>query len=242
MNFPLIHVECQACPIRHSAVCAGADLAELAVLQHVKSYRTYAPGAPLALAGDRLDHLSSLVSGCASASHGFEDGRRQTVGLLFPSDFIGRPGRATAAYDIIAVTEVTLCRFERKGFEALLHESPGLSARLLEMTLDELEAAHELAVTLGRRTAREKVASFLVSLGRRQRTVRKVDVPQSPLVIALPLTRADIADHLGLTIETVSRQLTRLRKDGLISLVGTRDIGVADFGRLAAAAGIDDTL
>lgn len=240
MNVPVLKVECQDCPIRHSAVCAGVNPTELEVLQDLKSYRTYPAGASLAMAGEKLDHLSSLVSGCATMSRGFEDGRRQTVGLLLPSDFIGRPGRANSAYDIIAISDVTLCRFERKRFEQLLRETPNIATRLLAMTLDELEAARDLAVTLGRRTAREKVASFLVSLARRQTSALKTDTPRSPLTLSLPLTRLAMADHLGLTIETVSRQLTQLRKDGLIALIDTRDIAIPDFESLMLEAGEDD--
>lgn len=240
MNVALAKTECSDCPIRHSAVCAAVDPAELEILQDLKSYRTYPAGASLAMAGENLNHLSSLVSGCATMSRGFEDGRRQTVGLLLPSDFIGRPGRMKSAYDIVAISEVTLCRFERKRFEKLLIETPNIATRLLAMTLDELEAARDLAVTLGRRTAREKVASFLASLARRQASVLKSDAPRSPFTLKLPLTRLAMADHLGLTIETVSRQLTQLRKDGIIAPIDNREIAIPDFDSLLLEAGEDD--
>ncbi|WP_102109491.1 transcriptional regulator FnrL [Oceaniglobus roseus] len=239
MNLPLIPADCRACPIRHSAVCASADGASLAILQQVKSYRSYPAGTYLARAGEPLEHLSSLVAGCATISKGFEDGRRQTVGLLLPSDFIGRPGRTRATFDIVALSEVTLCRFERKRFEQLLADTPSLTSRLLEMTLDELEAAQDLAVTLGRGTARERVASFLASLARRQRAQTKSAPLSGAVEVQLPLTRAEIADHLGLTIETVSRQMTGLRKEGIIALENNRTIAIPDFSRLLEAAGAD---
>ncbi len=231
---------CKSCPIRHSAVCAECDADELAILEQVKSYRTYAPGEAIASAGEPLDHLSSLVTGCATMSRTLEDGRRQSVGLLLPADFIGRPGRNVSLYDIEAVSEVTLCRFERLQFEKLVRNTPHIAARLLTMTLDELDAAREMAVTLGRRTAREKIASFLVSLARRQSAATKLSVPKAPVVLHLPLSRHEIADHLGLTIETVSRQLTMLRKTGVIGMVDSRDIAIPDFERLQLEAGEDD--
>ncbi|WP_146588335.1 transcriptional regulator FnrL [Puniceibacterium confluentis] len=240
MNMARLKDSCKACPIRHSAVCAECDTDELAILEQVKSYRTYAPGESLASAGEKLDHLSSLVTGCATMSRTLEDGRRQAVGLLLPADFIGRPGRAISLYDIEAVSEVTLCRFERVQFERLVRETPHIAARLLTMTLDELDAAREMAVTLGRRTAREKIASFLVSMARRQTAVTKRAVPVSPVLLHLPLSRQAIADHLGLTIETVSRQLTQLRKSGLISVIDSRDITIPDFESLQLEAGDDD--
>ncbi|MGY9045751.1 hypothetical protein P775_04420 [Puniceibacterium antarcticum] len=231
---------CQNCPIRHSAVCADCEPHELAILEQLKSYRTYAPGATIASAGESLAHLSSLVSGCATMSRTLEDGRRQAVGLLLPADFIGRPGRATSLFDIEAVSEVTLCRFERMQFERMVRDTPHIATRLLSMTLDELDVAREMAVTLGRMTAREKIASFLVSLARRQATVTRHSGPKSPVALHLPLSRQAIADHLGLTIETVSRQLTQLRKAGLIALTDSRDISIPDFERLQVEAGEDD--
>jgi len=92
-----------------------------------------------------------------------EDGRRQMVGLLLPSDFVGRPGRQTAPFDVVAATEVVLCRFQKTPFESLLTTTPSVGARLLEMTLDELDSAREWMLLLGRKTAREKIASVLHS-------------------------------------------------------------------------------
>lgn len=231
---------CQNCPIRNSAVCAECDAPELAVLEQLKSYRTYAPGATIASAGEPFTHLSSLVTGCATMSRTLEDGRRQSVGLLLPADFIGRPGRAVSLFDIEAVSEVTLCRFERQQFERLVRDTPHIASRLLSMTLDELDVARGMAVTLGRMTAREKIVSFLVSLARRQAAVTIHEPREMPIALHLPLSRQAIADHLGLTIETVSRQLTQLRKAGLIALGDSRDITIPDFERLQLEVGEDE--
>ncbi|QFU08799.1 Nitrogen fixation regulation protein FixK [Rhodobacteraceae bacterium THAF1] len=229
-------IACSNCPIRHSAVCAECDAEELEKLASIKTYKTVPAGASLAEAGERLDHFSSIVSGCASMSRTLEDGRRQTVGLLLPSDYIGRPGRSVAAFDVEALSDVTLCRFERGAFEKLLRDTPHVATRLLTMTLDELDAARDWAVVLGRMTAREKVAAFLVSLVRRQ----AVALPSATGTdLHLPLSREAIADHLGLTIETTSRQFTALRKEGLIELVSNRDIRIPDFDALAIEAGDD---
>ncbi len=229
-------VSCSECPIRHSAVCAECDPDELARLSAIKSYRSFPAGTMLAEAGERLTHFSSILSGCASMSRTLEDGRRQNVGLLLPSDYLGRPGRAESAFDVEAVSDVTVCRFERAAFEALLRDTPHVASRLLTMTLDELDAARDWAVVLGRMTAREKVAAFLVSLVRRQGGVAR---PGRGSLLHLPLSREAIADHLGLTIETTSRQITALRKDGLIELLSNREIRIADFGALAMEAGDD---
>ncbi|MGZ9810160.1 transcriptional regulator FnrL [Pseudoroseicyclus sp. H15] len=233
-------VGCEACPIRFNAVCADCDAAELAILERAKSYRTFPAGTRLAEAGVPLTHFSSLVTGYATMSRTLEDGRRQTVGLLLPSDFIGRPGRQTSAYDVEALSEVTLCRFERGTFERMVRETPHIASRLLTMTLDELDAARDWAVVLGRMTAREKVAAFFVSLARRHASASGIKRPEQGVMLHLPLSREAIADHLGLTIETTSRQITALRKDGLIETPGKRDILIPDFESLALEAGEDD--
>ncbi len=232
-------VPCSTCPIRHSAVCAECDSDELEQLSEIKSYKTVPAGAPLAAAGETLDHFASIVQGCATMSRTLEDGRRQTVGLLLPSDYIGRPGRAQSAFDVEALSEVTLCRFERTAFEKLLRDTPHVASRLLAMTLDELDAARDWAVVLGRMTAREKVAAFLVSLARRQSVAGQGDAAGRDVTLHLPLSREAMADHLGLTIETTSRQMTALRKDGLIELPSNREIRIPDFGALALEAGDD---
>ena len=106
-------VQCSDCPIRHRAVCARCDDYELAELEKIKFYRSYDQGATIAMRGEPLEILASVVRGVASLSRSIEDGRTQMVGLLFPSDFIGRPGRDTLTYDVTAATPVTLCCFHR---------------------------------------------------------------------------------------------------------------------------------
>lgn len=180
-------------------------------------------------------HLASIVTGAATMSRTLEDGRRQTVGLLLPSDFIGRPHRIEAQFDIETVTEVTLCRFERVPFERIVEKTPHVTNRLLEMTLDELDASREWAVVLGRLTAREKVAAFLSSLARRSSNGKR----SVGLTFDLPMTREAMADHLGLTIETTSRQIGALKRDGIIALDGNRRVKVPDMHLLMAEAGDD---
>ncbi|SLN46689.1 Nitrogen fixation regulation protein FixK [Roseivivax jejudonensis] len=213
---------------------------ELAILEQAKSYRTVERGTMLAEAGEPLDHLSSVVSGCATMSRSFADGRRQMVGLLLPSDFIGRPGRAVSPYNIEAASEVTLCRFERRTFEQLMDRSPNIAHRMLVMTLDELDAARDWAVVLGRMSAREKVINFIVNLARREAAAHDGTVAEGPVQLHLPLSRETIADYLGLTIETTSRQFSALRRDGLIETPSAREVRIPDFARLALEIDDDD--
>ena len=107
---------CSACPIRHRAVCARCDSEELSRLEEMKYYRTYEAGQHIIWSGDRMDFVGSVVKGIATLTQTMEDGRTQMVGLLLPSDFVGRPGREGSAYDVIATTEVLMCCFRRKPF------------------------------------------------------------------------------------------------------------------------------
>jgi CRP/FNR family transcriptional regulator len=231
-------MSCGDCPIRHRAVCARCESDELAELEVIKYYRSYEAGQTLIWSGDRMDFVASVVTGIATLTQTMEDGRRQMVGLLLPSDFVGRPGRATAAYDVTATTDLVMCCFRKKPFEDLMGRTPHIAQRLLEMTLDELDAAREWMLLLGRKTAREKIASLMAIIARRDATL-KLKGSQGPMTFDLPLTREAMADYLGLTLETVSRQISALRKDDVIVLDGKRHVTVPDFNRLLAEAGDD---
>lgn len=231
-------IRCADCPIRERAVCAKCDTDELSQLDEIKYYRTYAAGQTIAWAGDDLSFVASVVRGVATLSQTLEDGRTQMVGLLLPSDFVGRPGRPNSTYDVTAVSEVTLCCFRRRPFEKMLSETPHIGERLLEMTLDDLDSAREWMLILGRKTAREKIASLLTIIARRATPSKLADADGS-VVIDLPLTREAMADYLGLTLETVSRQISSLKREGIIELDGKRRIVVPDMLRLMEETGDD---
>ena len=228
---------CGDCPIRHRAVCARCDTDELKLLDEIKYYRSFQAGQTVIWSGDRMDFVASVVTGIATLTQTMEDGRRQMVGLLLPSDFVGRPGRSIAAYNVTATTDLVMCCFRKKPFEELIASTPNVAQRLLEMTLDELDAAREWMLLLGRKNAREKIASLLSILARRDASMGLKD--SGALRFDLPLTREEMADYLGLTLETVSRQMSALKRDGVIELEGKRQILVPDMDRLSEETGDD---
>ena len=235
MTDTTLKMRCGDCPIRHRAVCSQCDDSEISHLDKVKYYRSFEAGQTIVWAGDPLDFVASVVTGMAKLVRTLEDGRTQMVGMLLPADFLGRPGRSAAAYTVTAVTDVMMCCFRRKPFEEIIQSMPHVADKLLDMTLDELDAAREWMLLLGRKTAREKTASLLVILARRAAALQR-KTPQGTCSIDLFLTREAIADYLGLTLETVSRQFSGMKREGVIRLEGKRHVVVPDFARLAEQA------
>lgn len=236
MTLPILRdFQCSHCPIRHRAVCSHCDTGELNMLENIKTYRSYSAGETIFWRGEPLTHVASLVTGVAALSKTLEDGRTQMVGLLLPSDFIGRPGREKIDFDVTATTDVTLCCFDRKPFETLVHETPHLTQRLMEMALDELDVARDWMLLLGRKTAREKIATFVEMLARRAAH----DEKSTSVVLPMSMTRDQISNFLGLTLETVSRQLNALKKDGIIEFKDRKLITIKDLPALHEATGDD---
>ena len=229
---------CTQCPIRHRAVCSLCGPEELTALDRIKTYRHYAPGETVFWAGDEMTFVASVVEGHATIAKTLGDGRRQTLGLLLPSDFIGRPDRATAPFDVVANSRLTLCCFRRRAFGEIVASTPKIGRRLLEMSLDELNAAREWMLLLGRKTAREKVASLLTIFARRDAALRG-EVPDRGWTMRLPMTREQMADYLGMTLETVSRQMSALKRVGIIALPEARSLVIEHFDALVAESGDD---
>ena len=229
--------ECADCPIRHRAVSARCEEDELAQLEEIKFYRNYEAGQTVIWSGDKMDFVASVVSGVATLTQTMEDGRRQMVGLLLPSDFVGRPGREGSPYDVVARTDLVMCCFRKRPFEDMMNRTPHIAQRLLQMTLDELDAAREWMLILGRKTAREKIASFMSIIARRDAVLSTGRM--TSCTFDLPLTREAMADYLGLTLETVSRQVSALKRDDVIRLEGKRRVVVPDMGVLLEEAGDD---
>lgn len=228
---------CAQCAIRHQAVCGALSDDEIGALSAIARQKSYGAGELILNAGEEVASFGNIVRGVVKLSKLLDDGRQQIVGLQFPPDFLGRAYRDRSPYFAEAATDVELCVFPKRAFEALLKDRPELENRLFQNTLDELDAARDWMLLLGRKTAAEKVASFLTLLARRRSDVHCVHLPASPRVsLSLPLTRAEIADYLGLTIETVSRQLGRLKSDGLLDVAANREVVLLDADALAERA------
>jgi CRP/FNR family transcriptional regulator, anaerobic regulatory protein len=229
-------LRCDSCSVRHRAVCGALARDEVARLSAIAHHKLLPPGQVILHDNAEMHYFANIVSGVVKLTKTLADGRQQIVGLQFASDFLGRPFRANSPYHAETVTDVHLCTYDKGQFERLVKEIDGFEHRLFQNTLDELDSAREWMLLLGRKSAGEKVASFLLMVARRMESIgcKASDDPDRPR-FNLPLSRAEIADFLGLTIETVSRQISRMKVDKIIALEGTRTISIIDMPRLVAA-------
>jgi CRP/FNR family transcriptional regulator, anaerobic regulatory protein len=178
------------------------------------------------------ERLFNITGGTAKLFKLLPDGRRQITGFVAVGHFLGLAVSDTYAFSAEAITEVRYCRFSRPRLPGLLDDFPLMEKRLLEVASNELVAAQEQMLLLGRKTARERLASFLIAHSR-----QGVMCHHPRRQFALPMTRADIADYLGLTIETVSRTFTKLRKDALIDIPSSTEVVIRDWDALEDLAG-----
>ncbi len=218
---------CAACEVRELGLCAVLEANELIETAAIARISVIAPQQPVFFEHDDADVLFNVTKGTVKLFKLLPDGRRQITGFLGRGDFLGLAVNDVYSYSAEAVDEVHLCGFPRKKLEALLKRYPKLEHRLFEIASDELAAAQEQMLLLGRKTARERLASFLVNLLRAQE--RRNEPGEQ---IFLPMSRADIADYLGLTTETVSRTFSQFKRDQFIRLREGARVEIADRARL----------
>lgn len=229
-----VPVVCRACEARHGGVCGAMTPAQLTELSRYATRKTIESGSELHGQGQAVVTYANILKGVVKLTKVMEDGRQQIVGLQFAPDFLGRPFVQESALTAEAATEIEICAVSKSALERMIRNSPELEHRLHGQALKELDDARDWMLTLGRKTAKEKVASFLHFLAANY-DPESIDI----IKFDIPLTRQEIADFLGLTIETVSRQMTRLRQDGVINIVNNRAITIPNVDRLAEAAGKD---
>jgi CRP/FNR family transcriptional regulator, nitrogen fixation regulation protein len=185
-------------------------------------------GSEVFAEGDPATRVYKVVSGAVRVCKLLADGRRQIAGFYLPGEFFALEAGATHRFSAEAIVDTTLQGFTRKALHARAARDPVLSERLWGLTGANLDRAQEHMLLLGRKSAAERVATFLLDMAARTDAADTVD---------LPMSRQDIADFLGLTIETVSRTLTQLERDGTIALPGHRKVVLKNRRRLLAMEG-----
>lgn len=228
---------CNRCAVHDKAICGALGSEEAALLNQISRRRRLMPDQRILTDQASAENFAIIVSGTVKLTMSLLDGRQQIVGLLFPSDFVGRPFASRSSYRAEAATEVLLCSFPTGPFEKLIQQYPGVEHRLFQHALEQLDVAQDWMLLLGRKTALEKVSTLLVMIASRTRDAAQSESnPVAPIRFEMPLSRNATADYLGLTLETVSRQFRILKSSGAIRLDGTRNITILDQAKLDAAA------
>jgi CRP/FNR family transcriptional regulator len=222
---------CMECKIRHLTLFGVFESDELRKVEPLVGHRELVPGQALFEENDEAQYAYSLVEGTIRLYKLLPDGRRQITGFSISGDFLGLSSGGRYAYSAEAVSGATLCRFKRSDLQRLFERFPAMERRALSMANDELAAAQDQMLLLGRKTPTEKISSFLLTLSKRlDRVGRKGDI------LELPMKRADVADFLGLTVETVSRTFSKLRDKRIIALPTPDQVRLLDRRRLARIA------
>ena len=205
---------CADCAVRGSSVCAALDNAELRELEHLSSHLHFASCETVFAQEEMTTSFYNLLEGVMRLYKLLPDGRRQIVGFALPGDFLGMTASARHSFSADAIGPVVVCRFSQADFGRFIADKPHLLRRMNELAVCELSQAQDHMVLLGRRSAEEKVATFLIAWRDRLAELKGLSK-----TVPLPMSRLDIADFLGLTIETVSRTFTRLDREGVIEIM-----------------------
>lgn len=224
--------QCRNCDIvREIAFCADLSQDEVKRLATVRCHAVLPAGFTVFREGDEVDHVYSISNGAVKLYKLMPDGRRQIIGFLFSGDLFGLGIDGGYCYTAETITATQLCRFTHRKLDSLVSEIPRLERRMFTMAVKDLVSAQDQMLLLGRKTAREKVATFLLRLSQRSLRAGGCSSP-----VGLPMSRADIADYLGLTIETVSRTFTQLKRDGIIGLPASDHCIINDWTALKELA------
>ena len=226
---------CAQCAVRESAICHSLSDGELSGLNSAGRHQKLQRGQTVVWQGDESLLVGNVIDGVLKLCVTTSEGKDQTLGIMFPSDFIGRPFGPKTQHSVVALTDAHICTFRRSAFDDFARQHPELEHSLLKRTLVDLDRTRDWMVLLGRKSARARVASFLMAMS--ERASQDDQAPHTGMVrFDLPLSRQDIADLLGLTIETVSRQITHLREQGIIETPNRRSVVVRDADGLLDCA------
>ncbi|WP_269791617.1 helix-turn-helix domain-containing protein [Stenotrophomonas sp. Iso1] len=224
--------ECLHCSVRHLSVCSALSCDEVQALEQITTSIPVPLGATLARTGEPRTYVYTVTEGALRLVRTLTDGRRQVNGFVLPGDYMGLSGADQHRYDIEAIAESRVCRVPMPQMRDLRQRYPHLERKLLQRACQELDAAQDNALALARLQPPERLADFLLRLAARETAL----LGRSSNRVSLPMGRGDIADHLGLTMETVSRTFTKLRQQGLIALPHLNVVEILDSAALQKLA------
>jgi CRP/FNR family transcriptional regulator len=219
---------------RNSAVSFAPAIEQTPTLKDLfrgQPTETLAAGEALFWEGDEAGQIFDVLEGVLRVYRIMADGRRAIMGFIHPGDVLGVSFQNRYLFTAEAVTEVKVRRFARGRFFAMINETPALRPQLFAILCDEMSAAQDQMLLLGRKTAEERVVSFLLAIHRKS---------AAGALIELPMSRQDMADYLGLTMETVSRMMTSLSRRGLIAAGARHTVALRKLTTLREIAGHEE--
>jgi CRP/FNR family transcriptional regulator, anaerobic regulatory protein len=231
-EFPIgVTPSCATCGVRRASVRDAIPEADLARLAAAAINGVAKPNETIIEEAGPATAFFNVTSGTVRLYKLLPDGRRQITGFATVGDFLGLAASGNYAVTAQAIDTVRYCRFPHVRLRALINDVSIMERQLLKFATSELATAHEQMLLLGRKSARERVASFLMTRSGLSGSYR-----QSATHFILPMARGDIADYLGMTIETVVRTLKKLRDEGMIEVANTRDVAITDYVSLRRLA------
>ncbi|MEQ8589520.1 MAG: Crp/Fnr family transcriptional regulator [Roseitalea porphyridii] len=223
--------------ILNHSLCNAGSAEAMTQLNRISHRRSFPRGSIIQAQGEPADLVGNVVEGVVKLSSTSVDGDGHVVGLLFPSDFFGRLFSEESRFSYEAATDVTLCAINRLSFERFLADHPAVEHEMHKAKLDELDAVREWAAIINGHTTMQRVSTLIYVFSRRSVNRFPARGANQPPVIHVPLGRRDIADFLGTTPETLSRNIQTLARSGIIRIIDPRHFELLDVAELIRSSG-----
>ncbi len=219
---------CATCEIRSYSFCRCLKDDQLNIFSKISSEKEFKNKQTVFLQEEESKNLYNITQGNIKIYKLLRDGRIQIIGFLYPGDFFGSYKKGKYNYSAESIGDVKLCVFKQEVLDNYLEKNMNLAKELLHMTSHELTLAQDRIGVLGKLNANQRMAAFILNISKQRARIGWQDNP-----ISLPMMRQDIADYLGLTLETVSRELTKLKTSNLIKVLNSSQIYLRDKASLS---------
>jgi len=223
-----MYERCALCRIRSYSFCRALGDGKLKGFTSISAEKIYTDKQNIFLQNENSDSLYNITEGNIKIYQLLSDGRIQIIGFLYPGDFFGSYSKKKYNYSAESIGKTKVCVFKKDLLDAYLEKNMELAKELLNMTSHELMLAQDRIGVLGKLNANERMAKFVINISQQRSRIGWQDNP-----VSLPMTRQDIADYLGLTLETVSREITKLKTSKLIKVLNSKQIYLLDKARLS---------
>ena len=218
---------CSLCKIKSYSFCRCLNDDDLEIFSKVSFEKKFTDKENIFLQNDPSTHLYNITEGNVKIYQLLDDGRIQIIGFLYPGDFFGTYKNNKYNYSAEAIGNLRVCVFDQRVLDKYMDQNPILAKELLNQTSYELTLAQDRMTVMGRLNAIEKIAIFFINISNQRKRIGWQSNP-----ISLSMARQDIADYLGLTIETVSREISKLKTSNIIKIISSKQLFINDIEKL----------